>query len=246
MARTVRLWIEQLAPGERVLGADASHYLAHVQRLREGDEFVAFDPAACLECRATIVEIAHKRVHCELGEPRAGRRSELDVELLQCMGKGDKIDDVVRAATALGVSRVTLCESTRGLLKLGERAPARLERLRAIALSASQQSGRGDLPAIDGPEALPAVLSAWRSRDALKLCLEPRAERAFGAALAAAPGRRVVLLVGPEGGLSEDELLLAEQAGFTPVSFGAFVLRTELAGIAALGALIAERQRQRG
>jgi len=243
MARLVRVAIDQLGPGERVLGADASHYLAHVHRLREGDEFVVFDPAACLEAGATVLEVAHKRVHCEIGETRPGKRSELSVSLLQCMGKGDKIDDVVRASTAIGVSQVSLCESARGQLRLGERAPARLERLRAIALSAAQQSGRGDLPSIDGPYDLPRLLAGWQSRDALKLCLEPRAEQRYGAALSGASGRHVALLIGPEGGFDESELALAEGAGFTLVSFGAFVMRTELAGIAALGALIAERQR---
>ncbi|HVJ15206.1 MAG TPA: RsmE family RNA methyltransferase [Polyangiaceae bacterium] len=242
MARRIRICLENLVPGERVLGADASHYVAHVQRLREGDELVVFDPAACLEASATVLEIAHKRVHCELGEPRPGKRSELDVSLLQCMGKGDKIDDVVRASTALGVSSVSLCESARGVLKLGERAPARLERLHSIALSAAQQSGRGDLPTIDGPHELRRLLADWNDRDALKLCLDPRAEESYGAALTRASGRHVALLIGPEGGLSEDELELASNAGFTLVSFGAFVLRTELAGIAALGALISHRQ----
>jgi 16S rRNA (uracil1498-N3)-methyltransferase len=243
MARIVRIALADLRPGERVLGADDSHYLAHVQRLREGDDFVAFDPATCLECSATLVEIDHKRVHALLGEPRAGKRSALEAELLQCVGKGDKMDDVVRAATALGVSRVTLCESTRAVLKLGDKAPARLERLRSIALSAAQQCGRGDLPPIDGPLDLPQALDAASGVEALKLCLSPRAERTFGALLEQALGRRVLLLVGPEGGLDEMEIALAERAGFTPVSFGSFVLRTELAGIAALGALVALRSR---
>jgi len=242
MARRIRIWLEDLAPGERVLGPDASHYVAHVQRLREGDEFVVFDPAACLESTATVLEIEHKRVHCELAAPRPGKRSDLGATLLQCMGKGDKVDDVVRAATALGVTNVALCESARNVLKLGEKAPARLERLRAIALSAAQQSGRGDLPPITGPFELKRALVDPAHDGALKLCLDPRAEPSYGAALARAAGRHVALLVGPEGGFEQHELELAEQAGFELVSFGAFVLRTELAGVAALGALIARRQ----
>jgi 16S rRNA (uracil1498-N3)-methyltransferase len=158
------------------------------------------------------------------------------------MGKGDKVDDVVRASTALGVSAVTLCESERGQVKLGDKAPARLARLRAIALSAAQQSGRGDLPSIDGPRTLAAALADLSQSPALKLCLTPGAEQPYGALLEQARGRHVVLLVGPEGGISEGELALATQAGFALVSFGAFVLRTELCGVAALGALVAARR----
>jgi 16S rRNA (uracil1498-N3)-methyltransferase len=120
----------------------------------------------------------------------------------------------------------------------GERATRRRERWRAVALDAARQSGRGDVPEIEGPRPLADVVGAFGSSPATKLCLDPSATEPFARALPS-PQKPVVLLVGPEGGLSDDELAVADRAGFSRVRLGPFVLRTELAGPAALGALLA-------
>ena len=92
----------------------------------------------------------------------------------------------------------------------------------------------------NGPRPLADVLAALRDDRATKLCLDPHATAAFASALPPHDDpNRIVLLVGPEGGLSDDELALAERAAFTRVRLGPFVLRTELAATAALGALLA-------
>jgi 16S rRNA (uracil1498-N3)-methyltransferase len=75
--------------------------------------------------------------------------------------------------------------------------------------------------------------------DALKLCLEPAAEHALATSLRTRGARPVVLLVGPEGGFSAEELARARESGFEPVRLGTLVLRTELAAVAALAALLA-------
>jgi 16S rRNA (uracil1498-N3)-methyltransferase len=94
------------------------------------------------------------------------------------------------------------------------------------------------LPELVGPVTLAAAL-AREATGALKLCLDPSADANFGAALARRGTLSLVLLVGPEGGFSEPELAAATQAGFARVKLGSLVLRTELAGIAALGAVVA-------
>jgi 16S rRNA (uracil1498-N3)-methyltransferase len=137
------------------------------------------------------------------------------------------------------VSRIVVAESSRSVARVeGERAARRAERWRAIALDAARQSGRGDVPDIIGPRPLGDVLSELRERSATKLCLDPHATTPFASAVAQA-STAVVLLVGPEGGLTDDELERADRTGFTRVRLGPFVLRTELAGAAALGALLA-------
>ncbi|HVR18633.1 MAG TPA: RsmE family RNA methyltransferase [Polyangiaceae bacterium] len=231
-----------LSPGERHLEADAAHYLSHVHRLRAGDRFVAFDPGERVEAPGEILRVDREAVSVRLGETMPARAvPPLDVTLVQCSGKGDKIDDVVRATTALGVSAVLVAESSRSVARLdAERAEKKRERWRAVALDAARQSGRGDVPNVDGPRPISDVLSAFRDDPAMKLCLDPHATATFASALRAnAAPNRVVLLVGPEGGLSDDELALAERAGFVRVRLGPFVLRTELAASAALGALLA-------
>jgi 16S rRNA (uracil1498-N3)-methyltransferase len=108
-----------------------------------------------------------------------------------------------------------------------------------VAIESARQSGRGDVPELVGPLALDEAIRAHAPGDALKLCLVPDATTSMARALGGwNPSRRIVLLVGPEGGLSFDEIASANQAGFVPTSLGPLVLRTELAATAALGALL--------
>jgi 16S rRNA (uracil1498-N3)-methyltransferase len=238
--RKVRVAIVGISPGERRLDGDAGHYLVHVHRLRTGETFVAFDPAARLESTGEILAIDREAVSVRLGPNEPARAvPPFDATLVQCAGKGDRVDDVVRSATALGVRALVVAESSRSVARVeGERAARRRERWQAIALDAARQSGRGDVPDIEGPRPLVDVLSMLRDRPATKLCLDLRATRSFSDALPQSTNP-VVLLVGPEGGLTDDELTLADRAGFSRVRLGPFVLRTELAGPAALAALIA-------
>lgn len=240
--RTTRVPISKLTPGERRLEGDEAHYLARVHRLGPGDTFVAFDPEARLEAAAEIVGMDREAISVRLGEPTRSRAvPRLDVTLVQCAGKGDKVDDVVRATTALGVGTILVAESERTVARPdAERGARRAERWRAIALDAARQCGRGDVPTIDGPRPLADALAAFDTVAATKLCLDPLTTAAFTNALSLDKGpKRLVLLVGPEGGLTDAELTLAERSGFRRVRLGPFVLRTELAATAALGALVA-------
>jgi 16S rRNA (uracil1498-N3)-methyltransferase len=239
MARQVRVALEGLRAGEqRITGAPA-RYLTRVLRLREGSVVTAFDPAARVEAEMTLLALDAHSVLARFAEPVTARVVGLSgVTLIQCAGKGDKVDEVVRAATALGASAIVIAQSERTVA----RAPAfseRSERLRSVALDAARQSGRGDLPNLAGPLRLADVLVEWHARAALKLCLEPTAAPAFGSLLTERSGRELALLVGPEGGFSSGERDEAVAAGFSLVRLGALVLRTELAGIAALGAVLA-------
>ncbi|HTQ07305.1 MAG TPA: RsmE family RNA methyltransferase [Polyangiaceae bacterium] len=239
MTRRVRVALERLSAGERRIDGAEGRYLARVLRLRAGASLTAFDPVARNEADATLVAIERDHVLARFGEPRPASVVGLEqVTLVWCAGKGDKPDDVVRAATALGVSSIVVATSERSVAR-APATPERHARLAAIALDAARQSGRGDLPSLEGPVELARALDDARANTALKLCLEPTASTELGAALRERRGRGLALLVGPEGGFAEDELELARDAGFTLVRFGSLVLRTELAAVAALGAVVA-------
>jgi 16S rRNA (uracil1498-N3)-methyltransferase len=246
--RAVRVPISKLSPGERRLEPESAHYLARVHRLRAGDTFVAFDPDARLEAPGEIVRVDHEAVSVRLGETTNARAVPLlEVTLIQCAGKGDKIDDVVRSTTALGVHAVIVAESARSVARLDPaRGEKRRERWGAIALDAARQSGRGDTPAVEGPRRLDDLLATLAADPATKICMDPLALTSFTDAVrGGAPSRTFVLLVGPEGGLTDEELALAERTGFTRARLGPFVLRTELAATAALGALVAISESER-
>ena len=238
--RLLRVPLADLTEGERVLPEEAAHYVTRVRRLARGDAFVAFDPVRALEADATVLEATRERVRCRLEAPRPGDVPDGPrVTLIQCAGKGDKIEDVIRSATALGAAAILFAESERAVVRFSASdAEKRRARFHAVALDAGRQSGRGDLPAISVAGSLAEAFDQTASA-ARKLCLDPEASIGLLQALDGHPAPEIVLLIGPEGGLSEAEYEAAETAGFTRVRLGKFTLRTELAAAAALGALAA-------
>jgi 16S rRNA (uracil1498-N3)-methyltransferase len=239
VAQRVRVPLSGLEAGERLLDAKTAHYLRDVLRLRAGDTFIAFDPETQMEADARVAE-SSDGVYCGIGALRAGTRgSDTGIVLIQALGKGDKTEQVVRSATALGAAEIHLVESARSVARLSDRSDAKRARLEAIALDASRQCGRVDVPKILGPHALASELTHWRDTPAIKLCLVPAAPRSLRSLTADwSLGSPIALLIGPEGGLDPEEVTAAGEAGFVPASFGELVLRTEIAGTAVLGALL--------
>ncbi|MBX3127514.1 MAG: 16S rRNA (uracil(1498)-N(3))-methyltransferase [Polyangiaceae bacterium] len=239
MTRAVRVAESSLEPGERTLSEAASRYLVRVHRLAPGRAFSLFDPEARLEAEATLTVAHPRRARCRIDAVRAaptpsGRRTTL----VQALGKGDKPDQVLRDATQLGVSRVVFALTERSVVSLGERAASRATRWRQIALDAARQSGRPDVPELGPFAALGEVLAEVDAP--LCLLLHPAGGQPLLAALSGAPADAgLVLLIGPEGGFSDAERGLAREHGFSPVTLGRLVLRTETAAVAALGAVLA-------
>lgn len=228
-----------LAQGEVALERDAAHYVTRVHRLGLGDVFVAFDPDARTEADATIVSTG-RTVRCRIERVRPSTSvARTGITLVQAIGKGDKPERVVRDATALGVERVVFCLSRRTVARPGERSRARHDRWRAVAVDASRQCGRGDVPAVEGPVPFEDAIAAECARQALRLCLAPNATASLVETIGGwRPGEPITVMIGPEGGFDETELAHAEASGFRRVSFGTFVLRTEIASVAVLGALL--------
>lgn len=228
----VRVPLSALASGPLDLPREAAHYLCVVHRLGPGSAFVAFEPELGLEANGRIVSVERTRVACELDTPSAVRRGSSGVTLLQATAKGDRLEQVVRGATALGVERIVLVVAERSVARPSD---VRHERLRAISVEAARQSGRGDLPPIDGPAPLAEQLAALAKWEGLKLCLSPQATIPLAERIqSSSPGSPALVLVGPEGGLSDSELHAAAQSGFLAAGLGPLILRTELAALAAL------------
>lgn len=232
MSQSPRAPLAPLVPGEQALSRELGQYLVRVLRLRAGDAFVVFDPDAGLEADAELLRDVPALAR--VGVPRlAARAGGRDVRLVQGLAKGDKPEQVLRAAVALGARAVTFVRTERSVAG----AELRSERLRAVMLDAARQCGRGDLPQLAGPVDLP---EATAPDGALRFVLEPKAERSLVEALGAAPrAAPLTLAVGPEGGFSAAELAALVAAGFEPVRLAAFVLRTELAAMAALSVVAA-------
>jgi 16S rRNA (uracil1498-N3)-methyltransferase len=240
--KPLRVPAEGLAPGPLRLSGEAAHYVLRVHRQAPGAALLLFDPLAALEADATLLGADRSGVLCELTSVRASGYRAHPLELLQGLGKGDKPERIIRDATALGVASIVLVQTERTVVKLdAERAESRRERWQRVAVDAARQSERGDVPRIAGPLPLDEALAAVSSSE--RIVLAPGAEP-LGARLERwSAGAQLAFLVGPEGGLSERELARARELGFAAVSLGGTILRTELAGIAALGALVARLER---
>jgi 16S rRNA (uracil1498-N3)-methyltransferase len=213
-------------------------YVTRVHRLAPGDSLSCFDPASAMEADGTLADAPGEGMFCDVGELRPSPYRALPITLIQGLAKGMKPDLTLRDATALGVERVLFVATEHAVVQLlAERAASRQERWRRIAAEAARQSGRGNLPIVDGPLSFEAGLAS--ARESRRITLLPGAAPLFEQLGGLEPGGSVALLVGPEGGLSEREVEQSREAGFIPASLGALVLRTELAAPAALGALVA-------
>lgn len=229
-----------------MLDEKASRYVARVHRVGVGQSLLLFDPAAAREAEATVLALGPRGVLCLVRDVRAASRPARAVTLLQGLGKGDKLDAIVRDATELGATRVLGVETARSVVRLAgshqrprERGTERLARWRRIAAEAARQCGRGDAPEIGGPLSLAEALAAIEDEHALKLCLWERATDPIGPHLRTlGPHTPLIVLVGPEGGLEDGEAASAEAAGFVSVSLGPFILRTETVAAAVLGAAL--------
>jgi 16S rRNA (uracil1498-N3)-methyltransferase len=233
------VYVEDLgdaAPGEsRALARDDDHHLRTVVRLRDGDEVVLADGAgrsATGRLVAGGAEVVDGVVVTPVPAPT--------VEVVHGLPKGRKLDEVVRVLTELGVDAVTPVHADRSPVELrGQKAEKAATRWRAVARSAGAQSRRARLPVVAAPTTLADAVAAHTGPDVLTLVAHPDATTGLGTALRARdawPGR-VVLVVGPESGWSDDEVAAWRAAGAAAVHLGATVLRTEHAAAAACAAL---------
>ncbi|NQV85580.1 MAG: 16S rRNA (uracil(1498)-N(3))-methyltransferase [Woeseiaceae bacterium] len=218
------------------LDGDRSRYLGKVLRARVGDRVTVFNGEGP-EWPATLLRISKSSVSLTLGNSVvAGTESPLKIHLVQGISRGERMDIVVQKATELGVKRITPVLTEYGVVKLDpDRAEKRREHWQKIAASACEQSGRTRLPLIDTPLPLKSWFGSKPEAVDAELILTPGATSSM--ASLAAPQTKVCLMIGPEGGFSDIECSDARVSGFTAVSLGPRVLRTESAAIAALAVL---------
>jgi 16S rRNA (uracil1498-N3)-methyltransferase len=159
------------------------------------------------------------------------RESPLKVHLVIGISRGERMDWVIQKATELGVTEITPVFTERTEVKLsGPRLEKKQRHWQQIAISACEQSHRNVVPIVHGCSAL----SSWieLNLEGLKIILHHRTDQKLCAM--DKPNQGVILLVGPEGGLSDHEINLAENQGYNPLMLGPRVLRTETAPLAAI------------
>jgi 16S rRNA (uracil1498-N3)-methyltransferase len=235
---TLRVPVSGLQAGFFELDESAARYVTRVHRLSQGAHLTVFDPAARVEADAVIVRADRRRVICDVTLVRAATNvAQRPLWLLQGLSKADRFDLVVRDATALGATDIVPVAFERCDVVVAGQSDARQRRWARISVEASRQCGRGDAATIH-PCNNQLQAMAMLPSDAVRLCLWEQAVRPLGElaeSIARAPG--MVVMIGPEGGLEAGEVELAREFGFEVVSMGPFILRTETAATAVLGAI---------
>lgn len=227
---------DKLALGAQIkLPENAAIHATRALRLEVGDKIALFNGDG-QDYQADLTFIKKGDVSAKITSiKKVDNESPIKVILAQAISSGDRMDFTIQKAVEMGVTEIQPIASQRSVVKLsGERAEKRREHWQNVVNSACEQSGRAFVPQV----AMPASLANWLASkpDAqTKVTLAPTAEVSFKEL--PTPTGNICLLVGAEGGLTEDEISLAESQGFTPVRLGKRILRTETAPLAAIATM---------
>jgi 16S rRNA (uracil1498-N3)-methyltransferase len=232
--RLTRVYVDApLSAGAQItLEGNAASHVTRVLRLRVGQALTLFNGKGG-EHAASIDKAHGGEVTVSVGEHAAvERESPFPLTLAQGISRGERMDLVVQKATELGVSRLVPLLTERSVVRLdAQQADRKFNHWRAVAIAACEQCGRNRLPDV----ALPTQLRGFL-RQAMgggtRLLLSPEATRRIEDI--PRPEAGATVLIGPEGGLSDEEQQDAQAAGFTAVRLGPRILRTETAAIAAI------------
>lgn len=213
-----------------------SRHLLTVLRLKPGAALLLFDGSGN-EFEAQLESHNGRSARVQIGVVhRARSESPLRVTLAQGISRGERMDFTLQKAVELGIAKIMPLLTERSVVRLDAGQAARKQaHWQQVVIGACEQSGRVRVPKVHAPLSLREFM-AKHPLSGLGLLLDPDA--ALSIKNLPAPERnQVVLLVGPEGGLSEAETAAAQRAGFTAVSLGPRVLRTETAALVALSLL---------
>lgn len=234
MGGAPRFFVEgELRVGAVIELPDAvAHHAQHALRLRDGAAIVLFDGRGG-EYAARLA--AGRRAAAEvLAFDPVERESPLAVTLIQSFVPNEKLDWIVEKSTELGVARIVLAPTERSVARFdAQRLARKRAHWREVAIAACCQCGRNRVPVVLDASTFAGALELAQDCEA-RLLLTPGAGEALARDVRA---RSVAVAIGPEGGFTEQEIALAQRAGFVVAALGPRVLRTETAGPAALVAL---------
>ncbi|HXM49200.1 MAG TPA: 16S rRNA (uracil(1498)-N(3))-methyltransferase [Pyrinomonadaceae bacterium] len=224
-----------------MLSAEETRHARDVLRLQSDDEIFVFDGAGReFQCSVQTIARSEARIAVMSEVEPARPESPLDLTLAIAVLKNEKFDLVIQKATELGVKRIVPLDTERGDVRLRDDSQKRLTRWRRIALEAAKQSGRAWVPEIDAPLAFSLMLRpAGENKGITRLMFSERA----GQSLAEATNsfgqqpKKIIAVVGPEGGWTDDEIGLAREGLWQIVTLGGRTLRAETAGITVVALL---------
>ena len=236
-----RFFIPQLYNEEMTItGVDAKH-IGKVLRMQPGDklQIVSDDGVSALAEVAAITE-STVTVHC-LEKLAESHEPAVKITLAQGLAKGEKMDFIIQKAVELGAYSIVPVAMEHSVVRLdGAKADKKVERWQKIAEAAAKQSKRDIIPQVQDVQTVKEMLANNDCKTKI-IAYECEDRMSLKTALREAGQMEdLLLIIGPEGGISEGELTKAREAGAVPVSLGRRILRAETAGLVAMSAIFYE------
>ena len=233
-----RAFCESLLPDSIALDDSEAHHLQHVLRLKPGDHICLFDGCGA-EADAVITRLSRREVFCSVSDRRMSPPATFGrLTVLASPPKADRLRWMIEKLTEIGVERLILLQTERTIVTPGE---SRIEKLRSSVVSACKQCRRNDLMQLSPLRSMTSVLAdlhAQRLQGELWIA-HPAAEAGSPPTAQAVADQSRLLLIGPEGGFSNDEFQAAINAGARVVAWPNTVLRIETAAIVFAAQLLA-------
>lgn len=226
-----RFFTDSISGSVGTISGDDARHIALSLRMKTGEKLILCSSATDYHC--TAVEITPELVTCRIdsSEPCAAE-PDVRLHLYQAVPKGDKAEMIVQKAVELGVYDITFMLTERCISRPDEKSfSKKLNRYNRIALEAAKQSGRGIVPEVRGIVSLGQAAEAALGCDSAVWCYEKGGIQFAAVGLKA--DTDIALLIGSEGGFSDEEAGFLKDKGFTPVSLGRRILRCETAPLAA-------------
>lgn len=234
MSRT-RLFCRNLSEGRHELSPEESHHAVAARRVRVGDEVDLFDGGGG-EAIGRVLEVNRRSLVVEAGPvTRHTAAPAIELTLATAVCKAQRQSYLIEKCTELGVGAIWPLSSARSVVKAG---PGTIEKWTRRAIEAAKQSRRPRLPEIAATRTLADVVAQFGSFDAVAMADTSRTGAGLNDILSTlAAGSRLLVLIGPEGGWSDEERERLVSAGVRPVRLAETVLRTETAAVAACAAV---------
>lgn len=222
---------------------DEAHHAVAVRRLRVGEPVVLTDGVGA-SASGEVSSVGKRVFEVTVALVSADERAEPSFTVVQALPKGDRGELAVEVLTEIGVDRIVPWAASRSVaVWRGERAAKSHAKWVATAREAAKQARRAWFPVVDELASTAEVAELVAGAD-LAVVLHEEASSSMASLTVPAAGR-IVVVVGPEGGIAPEELAAFAEAGVQPVRLGAEVLRTSTAGVAAVAALLARTPRWR-
>lgn len=226
-----------------MITGDDAHHITRVMRMEPSDQIIVCDEDKVCYL-STVEQIDGQAVKVKL-DSKVVTQTELPIEVTIAQGlpKGDKFEWVIQKATECGASQFIPLSMERSVVKLDEKKSLKkVERWNKIAKEAAEQSHRQMVPEVQAVHSLKQLIAKVSNYDVCLFAYEEVAKQGQFSQLKQSlneisPGGKMVIIIGPEGGISENEERLLVESGFKPCALGARILRTETAPIYVMSAI---------